>query len=451
MTARGWSTLPTVRFAIWLAVALLAAPAVAHEDEEDLAGLKRQLEALRRAEADNARRLQELERRLEPADTSDAGKAEHGPPAPPVVVSGPPKGLVPKAPEPGPAVERGLEIGHPHGPHILLGGNLNVTGSFQNVSPDEHRWDIRLREAELALEADIRPWLYAFMFLTRPDGGPFDIEEAVIRAELPLGFQLKIGKYRNEYDYLNTVHEPERPQFNLPLPVAEFMGEDQLREPAITVGRLFTVAARHRFGISAGVWQGQDAVPFNGAATSAKAYSGKLYYGFESSWLALQLGAAAMTGKNDPEGQLNTVGQAFDFRFYVNPGYADGYDYPARFSFISEVLLNERELQPSEGSGWNNAAGAWAVADYQFIPTHHFGSGAEFTQGRVDKRAVTRAWSAHYSWYFSGHGRLQVLGRYVELPGGASGWQALLQFNAVLGPHSERPFIPVLPFEVEPL
>ena len=69
------------------------------------------------------------------------------------------------------------------------------------------------------------------VFLTKPADESLDIEEAAVIANLSYGFRLKAGKYRNEFGLLNTIHEPERPQISLPLPITEFLGEEQLREP----------------------------------------------------------------------------------------------------------------------------------------------------------------------------------------------------------------------------
>lgn len=102
--------------------------------------------------------------------------------------------------------------------------------------------------------------------------------------------------------------------------------------------------------------------------------------------------------------QLTTNLQVVDFSIFVNPDYNKGIDYPARFSLVGEALFNQRQLAPGKA---NADSGFWAVADYQFIPGHHLGIGAEYTENLLDSNIESRAYSAHYSWYYSSHARVQ--------------------------------------------
>ncbi len=52
---------------------------------------------------------------------------------------------------------------------------------------------------------------------------------------------------------LNTVHEAERPKVTMPLPVSELVGDEQLREPAITLERAFRLNDDQGIGVSAPV------------------------------------------------------------------------------------------------------------------------------------------------------------------------------------------------------
>lgn len=337
-------------------------------------------------------------------------------------------------------------------PNVRLGANLDFLGAAQNFGPASERRQIVLREVELSMEAQITDWLHAFVFMTRPNGEAFAVEEAAATASLPYNMQIKAGFYRPEFGYLNMVHEPERPQISLPLPVTEFLGAEQLREGAVTVGKWFDLGGGHRAGFSGAILNGDNAVAFNGGG-SAKAYAGKLYYGRQNGDHAYQFGLSALTGKNDADGRLRTSTQAIDFRLFANPFYNPGYDYPSRFSLIGEVLFNQRAalmVDDLTGASWrstNRAVGAWTVADYQFMPGHHIGLGAEYTQGRENKNQKGNAYSAHYAWYYTPHSRIQTQLRRVNSDLAGRGWEAMLQWNVVLGPHSERPFLPILPFE----
>ena len=118
---------------------------------------------------------------------------------------------------------------------LRVGANMDLIAEARDFGADMNRQVLDLREVEVSLESQINPWLYGMIFLTRPSDEDISVEEAAVIADLGRGFRLKAGKYRNEFGLLNTVHEPERPQVSLPLPVEEFLGEEQLRETAVWV------------------------------------------------------------------------------------------------------------------------------------------------------------------------------------------------------------------------
>jgi len=325
---------------------------------------------------------------------------------------------------------------------VKVGGNMDLLAASRNFGPENSKSELKAREVELSLEAQIKPWLYGMVFLTKPDDGPFDVEEAIALADLGYGIRLKAGKYRNEFGLLNTIHEPERPQVSLPLPVKEFLGEDQLREPGVTIGKEIDLGAGQKGGVSFAILNGENEVAFNQAQSKDKAYSGKLYYGYASSQTAYEFGLSAITGKNDAAGNLSTNLQAFDFRYMLGPNYAAKYDYPARFMVLGEALYNQREIS---ANSTNKARGYWTVADYQFMPAHHVGLGLESTEGIFDKSIKSKAYSMHYSWYYSEHGRLQLEARRLNSDNaGNDGFEVLLQWNVILGPHSEKPLLQML-------
>jgi len=324
--------------------------------------------------------------------------------------------------------------------NVKLGANMDLSAVSRDFGSENGEVELQLREVELSLEAQIKPWLYGMIFLTKPSDEPFDVEEAAVLADLNYGIRLKAGKYRNEFGLLNVIHEPERPQVSLPLPIIEFLGGEQLREPSITIGKTIDIGNGHRGGVSLALLNSENEKAFN-AQSRDKGYSGKLYYGYKSSATAYQLGFSALTGKNDAAGKLSTNLQAIDFRYMLQPDYASKYDYSARFMLLGEMFYNQREITISNTS---KAMGYWAIADYQFVPAHHIGIGLESTEGRFDKSIKSKAQSVHYSWYYSSHGRLQLEARRLNIDNADDGLEILLQWNIVLGPHSENPFLSIL-------
>jgi len=324
---------------------------------------------------------------------------------------------------------------------LKLGANIDLFAASRDFGPENSQRELKLRELELSIEAQINPGLYAMIFFTKPADEAFDVEEAAVLADLNYGIRLKAGIYRNEFGLLNTIHEPERPQVSLPLPVSEFLGDEQLREPGVTIGKKIEFGNSHKGGVSFALLNSENEIAFNQAQSKNKAYSGKLYYGYKSSVTAYQLGFSALTGKNDAAGNLNTNLQAFDFSYRLQPDYAKRYDYSARFMLLGEAFFNQREIT---ASNTNKAQGYWAIADYQFIPAHHIGIGLESTEDILDKSIKSEAYSMHYSWYYSSHGRLQLEARRLNSDNVDDGLEILLQWNIVLGPHSEKTFLSIL-------
>ncbi len=325
--------------------------------------------------------------------------------------------------------------------NIKFGANLDLFAASRDFGAENKKAELIIREIELSLEAQINPWLYGMIFLTKPADESLDVEEAAVIANLGYGFRLKAGKYRNEFGLLNTIHEPERPQISLPLPITEFLGEEQLRESAVTIGKTINFGNGHRSAVSLALLNSENETALNKSQSKDKAYSGKLYYGYKSSTTAYQLGFSVVTGKNDAAGTLSTNLQVFDFSYFLQPEYAAEYDYSARFMLLGEVFYNQREMTPGNT---NKAQGYWAVADYQFIPAHHLGLGLESTEGILDKSVKSKAYSIHYSWYYSSHGRLQLEARRLKAGNGDNGLEILFQWNIILGPHSEKPFLAVM-------
>ena len=354
--------------------------------------------------------------------------------------------------------ERGLQIGHDDGPHVRIGGSLDLLGAYRTFGPVEEQRQLIAREVEVALEAQVTPWLYGTVFLTRPDRQAMTLEEGSATATLPWNIALRAGFYRVEFGWLNTIHEPERPQVTLPLVIKEFLGEEQLREGAVTIGKTFDFAPGHRLAVSGAIWNGDNEVAFSGRQSRTKPVAAKMEYGFETVGFGLQTGVSGFTGKSDPFGRLTSSAAAAHFNFFIDPQYNANYDYSARFSFFSELIFSRRQTETFNafaGEGYrknDDRFGGWLVADYQFLPSHHVGLGLEYTEGLVDRADTAKAYSAHYSYYYTPHSRIQLQGRYIdrspeEFGAKRAGFEALLQWNIVLGPHSEKPLLPVLSFQ----
>jgi hypothetical protein len=433
---------------------------------QDPEALKRELEDMRRRMEGLEKRLRDIERSPEGKPPETASVQTPSTATPPTLGEAQPAGASESRSMAAgvPAIvdaEPGLQLGHDDGPHVRVGANFDLLGAYRNFGFRGEQRQLIAREVELAAEAQVTPWLYGSIFLTRPDGGVVTLEEATATARLPGDFRLRAGFYRVEFGWLNTIHEPERPQVSLPLPITEFFGDQQLREGAVTIGKRFQLAPGHRLAFSGSIWNGDNEVVFSGRNNRTKPVAGKVEYGFQTAHFGLQTGLSAYTGKSDKLGRLSSSGAAAHFNLFIDPTFNGGYDYPSRFSLFSELLFSSRQSNPFAdnitGENYrqtNKAIGGWMLADYQFFPSHHLAVGLEYTQGALDRSKTAKAYSTNYSWYFTPHSRIQLQGRYIDRDPDESGlklrgFEALLQWNIVLGPHNERSFLPVLAYREE--
>lgn len=209
---------------------LRSVPVFAHDDDDALKELRRQVEALEaRLDAADAQRRDDAEKIRALEEELDRLKAEagHGPEAPPS----------------GTARVGVAERLNAFNPRLTVIGNglLRVDDRkvFVEEDGDRERADdrFRLRETEIDLRAAIDPYADGVVIaaLEQDASGDFEVgvEEgyAVIKdfpflEAPPLGLQLKLGRFRSEFGRINRLHTHDLPQSTRPLVVVNFLGEE---------------------------------------------------------------------------------------------------------------------------------------------------------------------------------------------------------------------------------
>ena len=100
---------------------------------------------------------------------------------------------------------------------------------------------LAVRETEIGIQADIDPYARADFFFALPEGEEFELEEGFVTlTALPLGLQLRGGKFLPNFGRLNMIHSHERPQVDAPAVLESFLGEEGLRSTGAEVSRVFT-------------------------------------------------------------------------------------------------------------------------------------------------------------------------------------------------------------------
>jgi hypothetical protein len=121
----------------------------------------------------------------------------------------------------------------------IAGGYYSDPDHTRLSGDDPAHTGFNLQELEVALQATVDPYFRADIFLTIPNLGGIEVEEAYLTTTgLPANFQLKAGVFRAGFGRQNTQHLhlqdfTRRPEVN---PV--FLGEDGLRSPGVELNWL---------------------------------------------------------------------------------------------------------------------------------------------------------------------------------------------------------------------
>ena len=96
-----------------------------------------------------------------------------------------------------------------------------------------------MHEAELSLQAIVDPYARADFFLAASPEG-LDIEEGFLTlTSLPGGFLAKVGKMKEQFGKVNTLHAHTLPWVDVPIVMRNLLGgEDGLEDSGVSVSKL---------------------------------------------------------------------------------------------------------------------------------------------------------------------------------------------------------------------
>src|SRR5688572_22933662 len=121
-------------------------------------------------------------------------------------------------------------------PDIAVIGNFTGAAGRNEVEP---RPALQLDEAELSLQAVVDPYARADFFLAASPEG-LEIEEGFLTlTSLPGGLQAKVGKMKQQFGKVNTLHPHSLPWVDAPLVVKNLLGgEEGLNDSGVSVSKL---------------------------------------------------------------------------------------------------------------------------------------------------------------------------------------------------------------------
>jgi hypothetical protein len=193
----------------------------------------------------------------------------------------------------------------------VVGTNINdkaaqalaVPGYLEESDRGGKLRGINFNYLELAFNAAVDPYFDFFGVVTFDPGG-VDVEEAFIDTrQLPLGFQLRIGKFLSAFGRLNGMHKHFWDFYDPPLVYEAFIGAEGFKNPGLRVS--WTAPVDFLLQFNAEVYQGvsdESRTATNGTNLSSTApfvpalYVGSLKTSFDFGDHVFLLGASAMYG-----------------------------------------------------------------------------------------------------------------------------------------------------------
>ena len=311
----------------------------------------------------------------------------------------------------------------------VIGNFLGAAG--ENKAESTPAFD--MHEAEVTFQAVVDPYARADVFLSAsPDG--LEIEEGFLTlTSLPGGLLAKVGKMKQQFGKVNTMHPHTLPWVDVPLVMKNFLGgEEGLNDSGVSVSKLL-LNPLFFLEATGELYQGNSG-PFQTHERSDVSWLGRLRgYRDITEGTNLDVGVSFTRGHNDvnPDSTTRLFGVDATFRYR-----------PLRRA-IYRRLMGRTELMWSrrgEEAGDVSAFGMYVAGDYQFARRWFGGvrydrSARAYDSALVDKGAslVVTYWPSEFS---------QIRGQYrrTNYAEGVTSNEALFQFLFSIGAHGAHVF-----------
>ncbi|RME04695.1 MAG: hypothetical protein D6805_02120 [Planctomycetota bacterium] len=336
-------------------------------------------------------------------------------------------------------------------PRITIFGDISYHWSHKPVYNEEGEQISRrfsLREAEGDFRADVDPYAKGVLIVSLGEETPnqytVDIEEGYITFEsLPWNFRAKIGKFRPDIGILNKLHLHDVPQFNYPLPIQRFLGEEGLSTAGAALMWLFPYAPWD-FSLQVLNVDQESAFPYpqrKNGKLSASSYPSiffrnKLQESFLENY-ELQMGMTYGFGYGDKKNRLKNQIFGMDFFFRWRPLKRGTY---RSFVIQTEFFYVERERFQQDG-GNIYSIGLYSFIQYQINRNIYLGGRYDFSHDLEDSKNREYKLSGYVSYYTTEFLRLRLGYEYHHLNRQRPDIHSIFfQITFVFGSHPAEPY-----------
>jgi hypothetical protein len=395
---------------------------------QELDRLRQEFEAIRDS---YGARLAALEAKLV-TTTPAAPLAEAlAPVTPPPAVTTPPEPPV-LAPSQTPSSNPAM-LSKVFNPDMAVIGNFLGAAGQNRVNPSP---SLQMNEAEATFQAVVDPYARGDFFLSfTPEG--VEIEEGFITlTSLPGGLLAKVGKMKEQFGKVNTLHPHALSWADRPLAMTNLLGGDEgIADSGVSVSKLllnpfiFLEATGELFEGTAG--------PFQSHGRSDVSWVGRLRgYRDLTEGTNLDIGTSVAYGHNDagPDSRTRLFGVDATFRY--RPLQRAIY---RRFLARTELFWSHREQPPGVG-GDQSAFGYYVSGDYQFSRRWFTGLRYDSSGRATDARAKDEGASAILTFWPSEFSQVRGQFRRTKYADGTTVNELLFQLLFSIGAHGAHVF-----------
>jgi hypothetical protein len=292
---------------------------------------------------------------------------------------------------------------------------------------------LELHEAEVSLQAIVDPYARADFFLAASPEG-LEIEEGFLTfTSLPGGLLAKVGKIKQQFGKVNTMHAHTLPWVDAPIVMKNLLGGDEgLNDSGISVSKLllnpffFLEATGEVYQGNSGVFQSHD--------RGDVSWLGRLRgYRDITEGTNLDIGASFARGHNDVTADTTTRLFGVDATVRYRPLRRAIY---RRFMGRTELMWSRRGLE----EGHANAFGMYVSGDYQFARRWFAGVRFDRSERAYDASLVDKGPSVLLTYWPSEFSQIRGQYRRTKYAEGVTSNEALFQFLFSIGAHGAHVF-----------
>ncbi len=332
-------------------------------------------------------------------------------------------------------------------PDLSVVGDIRLFSHNDSLRSDESgEFNLSAPEMELVIAGYLNPYARADAVIAWHEGANAEVEEiyATILRGLPLGMNLRAGKYLLEFGRLNSVHPHAYSFIYQPLPHTEYFGEEGLRDMAIRAsfvlptGKVYTelmgaVLKGDLFEIHEHEHEADTSLEEETGDKVNPGFFGRLTASIPvSEYSELALGGSVVTGIYDPHENLRAFLFGADIKFKWKPNRNQS------LTIEAEGLLSNRKTEEFDTV---RAYGGYGYIDYRFRQKYNLGGIIEYAQNKLDSEFDT--------WRVAGFvgfapveetSLLRFVGNWTKPSDRKGYWSLTMQLVFSLGPHQPHNF-----------